>query len=132
MLFEVPFTSAMGDAQLSALGHLLDLWTHMDPKMHSDPNGPGVARLDHFSGLFLERAAGDDRWRLRARTWGNPTPGTVHGWHLVAAQAARQLDPDVTLPGPMAGAQDDSPGAAADRADGEGEGRARRRATGRA
>ena len=57
VLFEVPFTSAMGDADLALLARLLDLSTHMYPKMRPDPTSPGVARLDHFSGLFLERGA---------------------------------------------------------------------------
>lgn len=100
ILFEVPFTSAMSDHDLSVLAHTLDLWRHMSPKMRPDPNSPGVARLDHFSGLFLERGAGDDRWLMQARTWGRPAPQTVERWHMLAAQAARRLDPDVTLPEP--------------------------------
>ncbi len=94
VLFEVAFTSATSDADLALLGHVLDLWTHMRP----DPTSPGVARLDHFSGLFLERGAEKDQWVLQARTWGKPAAQTVHEWHLLAAQAARQLDPHVALP----------------------------------
>ena len=56
-MFQVPFRSAMSDADLAVLAHVLDLSTHMYPKMRPDPNSPGVARLDHFSGLFLERGA---------------------------------------------------------------------------
>ena len=89
VMFQVPFRSAMSDADLAVLARVLDLSTHMYPKMRPDPNSPGVARLDHFSGLFFER------------TWGKPAPQTVHEWHLLAAQAARQLDPGVTLPEPM-------------------------------
>jgi len=101
VLFTVPFTSAMTDADLSVLAHVLDLSTHMQPKMRPDPNSPGVARLDHFSGLFLERGATEGQWLLRARTWGRPAVQTVHEWHLLAALAARQLDPDAALPGQL-------------------------------
>ena len=101
VMFQVPFRSAMSDADLAVLARVLDLSTHMYPKMRPDPNSPGVARLDHFSGLFLERGADEGQWMLEGRTWGKPAPQTVHEWHLLAAQAARQLDPDVTLPEPM-------------------------------
>jgi hypothetical protein len=98
VLFEVPFTSAMHDADLALLARLLDLSTHMYPKMRPDPTSPGVARLDHFSGLFLKRAPDQDQWVMQARTWGNPAAQSVHEWHLLAAQAARQLDPRVPPP----------------------------------
>lgn len=101
VMFRVPFRSAMSDADLAVLAHVLDLSTHMYPKMRPDPNSPGVARLDHFSGLFLERGADEGEWRLEGRTWGKPAPQTVREWHLLAAQAARQLDPSVALPAPM-------------------------------
>lgn len=102
VMFQVPFRSAMSDADLVVLAHVLDLSTHMYPKMRPDPNSPGVARLDHFSGLFLERRSDEGQWMLEGRTWGKPASQTVHEWHLLAAQAARQVDPDVTLPEPMA------------------------------
>jgi len=51
--------------------------------------------------LFLERSADEGPWMLEGRTWGKPAPQTVHEWHLLAAQAARHLDPDVTLPEPI-------------------------------
>lgn len=118
-MFQVPFRSAMSDADLAVLARGLDLSTHMYPKMRPDPNSPGVARLDHFSGLFLERGAGERRWMLEGRTWGQPAPDTVHSWHLLAAQAARQLDPSVTLPEPMPGTvpsiPDHAPGRTGDR-----------------
>lgn len=101
VMFQVPFRSAMSDADLAVLHHVLDLSTHMYPKMRPDPNSPGVARLDHFSGLFLERVADEGEWMLEGRTWGRPTPRTVHEWRLLAAQAARYLDPAVALPEPM-------------------------------
>ncbi|MGH2896614.1 MAG: hypothetical protein ACRDPM_25560, partial [Solirubrobacteraceae bacterium] len=89
--------SSMSDDDLSLLARLLDLSTQMHPKMRPDPNSPGVARLDHFSGLFLERGASEGQWRLQARTWGRPTPQAVREWHLLAAQAARRLDPDASV-----------------------------------
>jgi hypothetical protein len=98
VLFEVPFASAMDDPDLARLARVLDLTTHMHPKMRPDPNSPGVARLDHFSGLFLERGETDGQWVLEARTWGNPAPETVHEWHVLAANAAHQLDPAVRRP----------------------------------
>ena len=109
VVFQVSFRSAMSDADLAVLAHVLDLSTHMYPKMQPDPNSPGVARLDHFSGLFLERGADEGQWMLEGRTWGKPAPQTVHEWHLLAAQAARQLDPSVTLPEPMPDTQPSTP-----------------------
>jgi hypothetical protein len=99
VLFEIRFTSPMSDLDLDRLRSVLDLSTHMYPKMRPDPNSPGVARVDHYSGLFLERGAGESQWLLQARTWGRPAPQTVHEWQLLAAQAAHQLDPRVSLPG---------------------------------
>jgi hypothetical protein len=98
VLFEVPFTSAMTDAELSRLARMFDLSTHMYPKQRPNPTSPGVARLDHFSGLYLERGNAEGEWVLEARTWGRPAPESVHEWHLLAAQAAHQLDPSVTMP----------------------------------
>ena len=98
VLFQVPFASTISDCDLVLLARLLDLSTHMYPKMRPDPNSPGVARLDHFSGLFLNRGATAGQWVLEARTWGHPAPQSVHEWNLLAIWAARQLDPSVTLP----------------------------------
>lgn len=100
-MFRVPFTSAMSDADLAVLARVLDLSTHMHPKMRPDPNSPGVARLDHFSGLFLERGAAEAQWMLEGRTWGSPAPKTIHEWHLLTAVAVRQLDASVTVPEPL-------------------------------
>lgn len=98
MLFEVTFKCAMTDADLARLARTLDLSTHMYPKMRPDPTSPGVARLDHFSGLFLERGSFEGEWVLEARTWGQPAAESVHEWHLLAAGAAHQLDATVTTP----------------------------------
>lgn len=100
VLFDVPFHSAMSDADLEALAHLLDLSTHMYAKMRPDPTSPGVARLDHFSGLFLEHGLGKGEWILEGRTWGKPARQSVREWELLAISAASQLDPGVTLPEP--------------------------------
>ena len=109
LLFEVPFQNAMSDSDLAVLAQLLDLWTHMYPKMRPDPNSPGVARLDHFSGLFLERGAEEGMWVLKARTWGTPAAQSVHEWHVLAAQAAHQLDPRVTVPDRLADLRQPTP-----------------------
>jgi hypothetical protein len=98
VLFQVPFASTISDCDLALLARLLDLSTHMYPKMRPDPNSPGVARLDHFSGLFLNRGATAGQWVLEARTWGHPAPQSVHEWNLLAAWAARQLDSTVPFP----------------------------------
>lgn len=98
VLFEVPFTSEMTDADLARLAQPLDLSAHMYPKLRPDANSPGVVRLDHFSGLFLERGDSAGQWALEARTWGDPAAETVHEWHLLAIDAARVLDPSVKRP----------------------------------
>lgn len=98
VLFEVPFTAPAGEFALARLAHVLDVWTHTQSKTRPDPNSPGVVRLDRHSGVFLERGDDDGRWLLQGRTWGDPSPRTVHEWHLLAAQAARQVDPRVALP----------------------------------
>lgn len=95
VLFEVPFRSAMTDADLARLARMFDLSTHIYSKLPSDPTSPGVARLDDFSGLYLQRGAVDTEWVLEARTWGQPAAESVHEWHVLAAAAAHQLDPAV-------------------------------------
>jgi hypothetical protein len=97
-LFEIPFRSPMSDLDVARLTRLLDLSTHLHQKMRPDPNSPGVARLDHHTGLYLERGDEQGQWVLEGRTWGKPTPERVHEWQLLAALAARQLDPSVRLP----------------------------------
>jgi hypothetical protein len=72
--------------------------THLHPKLRGSPASPGVSRLDFFSGLFLVRGDGPRDWRLEGRTWGAPAPESVQGWYLVAADAARLLDPTVPVP----------------------------------
>jgi hypothetical protein len=98
MLFEVPFASAMRDDDLALLARVLDLSTRMHPKSRPNHDSPGLARLDHTSGLFLHRGSVEGQWMLEARTWGHPAPETIHQWHVLAAGAAHQLDPTVSLP----------------------------------
>jgi hypothetical protein len=96
-LFEVPFASAMSDRDVALLVSVLELSTHLHPQTLPNDRTRGVARLDHSSGLFLTRSSTAE-WLLAARTWGHPTPQSVHEWHVLAAGAAHQLDPTVTLP----------------------------------
>jgi hypothetical protein len=103
ILFQVPFASVMSNPEIALLARTLDLTTHMYPKMRPSPNSPGVARLDHYSGLFLERGAAEGQWVLEARTWGHPASESVHEWHLLAAGAAHMLDPAVTFPERLTG-----------------------------
>jgi hypothetical protein len=88
----------MTDPDIALLVRTLDLTTHMYPKLRRIPASPGAVRLDHYSGLFLEYGAATDQWVLEARTWGHPAPENVHEWQVLAANAARLLDPAVVLP----------------------------------
>lgn len=104
VLFEVRFASAMSDDDLALLARRLDLATRIGPTIRSRPDTarrhdtPGFARLDHHSGLFLKRGAAEGEWLLQARTWGTPAGQSVHDWHVLAAGAARKLDPAATIP----------------------------------
>ena len=97
-LFAVDFRTAMTDADIQRLNSVLDMATHLEPKLHASPVHPGVSRLDFFSGLFLLRGESPNEWCLEARTWGTPRPETVQEWHHIAAHAARLLDPSVLEP----------------------------------
>jgi hypothetical protein len=104
VLFEVPFASALSDCDLALLARMLDLSTRVQPTIRSRDDAaprhdtPGFARLDHYSGLFLKRRVVEGEWLLEARTWGRPAAQSVHQWHVLAASAARTLDPTVTPP----------------------------------
>lgn len=102
ILFSVPFTSSMTDADFDLLRHELDLVTYVGPKPGVSGASPGVVPLDFWSGLFLERGAGDGEWVLQARSWGNPPASSIHEWHVRAALVAQQLDPTVQIPQPVA------------------------------
>jgi hypothetical protein len=108
-LFEVPFATAMTALDLARLTLELDLSAPPRSPASSDDAHLAYARLDHFSGLFLKRSVADGQWVLQARTWGHPAAAAVHGWHVRSAQAARQLDPMVSLPDRL---PDDSPAVA--------------------
>ena len=94
---------------LALLERTLDLSIRMHAKMHPRPDSSAFVRLDHYSGLFLERGAAEGQWMLQARTWGHPAPQSVHEWHLVAAGGAHQLDPTVTLPKRLCASAPDTP-----------------------
>jgi hypothetical protein len=98
VVFEIPFSSPLGAAERESLRHQLGLTGHADHKLPVDPYSPASVRLDRFSGLFLERADGEDRWILQARTWGTPSAATVHGWRVRAAEVAHQFDHAVPVP----------------------------------
>lgn len=97
-LFEIPFVTGMNSRDLALLARTLDLSTRMHPVTRPRHDTPGLARLDHCSGLFLKRGVPEGRWSLEARTWGHPPAQSVHAWHVLAAGAAHQLDPTVPLP----------------------------------
>jgi hypothetical protein len=103
-LFSVPFHSAMTDSDLDRLRTSLDLVLYTDPKPGVSGASPGVARLDLWSGLFLEPGGGKEEWALEARTWGDPPAASVEEWHVRAALAARELDPSVPIPARPPGA----------------------------
>jgi len=106
VLFDVSFASDMSDCDLALLARMLDLSTRAQPAIRprhdaarrDDTPGFGFARLDHFSGLFLKRGVIEGEWQLEARTWGRPAAQSVHGWQVLAAGAARALDPAVASP----------------------------------
>jgi hypothetical protein len=97
-LFEIRFATTMTDGDLALLVRTLDLSRRMHSKSDPRHERPGLVRLDHCSGLFLNRGLADGQWTLQAQTWGHPAPQSVHEWHVLAAGAARQLDPTVALP----------------------------------
>ena len=88
----------MADADVARLRASLDLVTHLSPKAGTFGISLGLVPLDSWSGLFLERGAGEDEWLLEACTWENPPESVIHEWHMRAALAARELDPTVPLP----------------------------------
>ena len=103
VLFEVPFASAMSDNDLALLARRLNLLTRIEPTNRPGDgalrhDAPGFVRLDHYSGLFVKRGVVEGVWLLEARTWGHPAAQTVHEWLVLAAGAARELDPALTVP----------------------------------
>jgi hypothetical protein len=108
-LFEITFATAMTDGDLALLVRALDLSRRMHPPMHPRHESPGLARLDHNSGLSLKRGSTDGHWTLQAQTWGHPAPRSVHEWHVLAAGAAHQLDPTVALPERLNGSAPEIP-----------------------
>jgi hypothetical protein len=76
VVFKIGFVSQMTDTDLHRLARTLDLTTHMHPKMRPDPTSPGVARLDHWPGLFLERGPAIGRWKLARGVTRHPRAST--------------------------------------------------------
>lgn len=97
-IFSVPFRSEMGVAQSERLVRALQMTSCMHPKLYSSPARAGLLRLAQDSGLLLLAGDNEGEWRLEGRTWGEPQPELVHQWHVLAAQAARELDPGVRIP----------------------------------
>jgi hypothetical protein len=97
-LFAIPFASQMTDHDSALLARSLGMSTDMYPRVGPRHDSPGVIRLDHHSGLFLQRGEVEGEWTLEARTWGQPTAQSVHDWQVLAAGAAHQLDPKVIAP----------------------------------
>lgn len=96
--FGVPFHSAMSDADIAHLAAELNMTTCFHPKLQPAVAPLGFVRLDFYSGLFLLRGKRDSEWGLECRTWGRPAPDIVHEWMILAAGAARLLDPGVPIP----------------------------------
>jgi hypothetical protein len=97
-LFTIPFASAMSDDDVSSLIRAADFPARVSTTKAPREERVGPARLDYQSGLFLMAGPDEGRWALQARTWGHPGPHSVHRWKVMAAGAARQLDPSVPLP----------------------------------
>lgn len=90
--------SPMSDRDQAILARSLDLTTNVHTGVHPGGDSQGVARLDHGTGLFLQRGPEVDQWLLQARSWGDPAPASVHEWHVLASAAAQMLDRSVPVP----------------------------------
>jgi hypothetical protein len=93
VMFTLPFQTAMSDSDIHRLRRVLG----MNTQAALESRQPRRGRLDFFSGLFLLRSERLGEWRLEGRTWGAPAAVTVHDWHVVAADAARLVDPGVPV-----------------------------------
>jgi hypothetical protein len=129
-LFGVTFTTAMSEDDLAVLARVLDLSTNVRSKKLPREGDLGFARLDRSSGLFLKRTAVEGQWILEAQTWGHPAPRTVHGWHVLAAGAAHQLDQTVSFPARLHDSGPELPGRLVGRASNRRLSRLRRRLVG--
>ena len=90
----------MTNAHVARLHNELQLVTYLTPKPGVSGAPPGVARLDFWSGLFLERGETEGEWVLEGCTWGHPPESLVHDWHVRAALVAKRLDQAVEIPKP--------------------------------
>lgn len=109
VVFEVRFRSSMNGLGLELLRRQLAMTSHVEHKLPVDPNSPAHAQLDQSTSLLLEHGQDDDDWVLQARTWGEPSACTVHGWEVCVTQVAHQLDPGVAIPGRIPGEPSDTP-----------------------
>lgn len=96
--FAVQFHSAMSDADIAHLAAELNMSTCFHPKLRPAVAPLGFVRLDFYSGLFLLRGKRENEWTLECRTWDRAAPDIIHEWQLLAAAAARLLDPSVPVP----------------------------------
>jgi hypothetical protein len=96
--FAVQFHSAMSDADIAHLAAELNMSTCFHPKLHPAVAPLGFVRIDFYSCLFLLRGKRENEWTLECRTWGRAAPDIVHEWQILAADAARLLDPSVPVP----------------------------------
>jgi hypothetical protein len=99
----------MGYAEAERLSRVLSMTMCMHPKLHNSPAALGVVSLDSRSGLFLARGEDEGEWVLECRTWGDPPTELVRHWHVLAAEAAHELDPAVSLPRYLAAPVPDGP-----------------------
>lgn len=99
VLFRIPFRAQMTPRVTTLLSRELDMFLTFDVKAPSANQGAGVARLDHFTGLYLFPGDADDEWLLECRTYGSPSVEVAHCFHVNAARVARLIDPSVEIPG---------------------------------
>jgi hypothetical protein len=80
VLFRIPFRGQMTPRATSLLSRELGMFLTFDVKapFPSANQGAGVARLDHFTGLYLFPRSADDEWLLECRTYGSPSAEVAH------------------------------------------------------
>ena len=101
VLFRIPFSADMTPRVTTLLSRELNMFLTFDVKapFPSANQGAGVARLDHFTGLYLFAGKAEDEWILECRTYGSPSAEVAHSFHVNAARVARLIDPSVEIPG---------------------------------
>jgi hypothetical protein len=101
VLFRIPFRGQMTPRATSLLSRELGMFLTFDVKapFPSANQGAGVARLDHFTGLYLFPRSADDEWLLECRTYGSPSAEVAQRFHVNAARVAHLIDSSVEIPG---------------------------------